>query len=157
MANHLLIAIEIAMSMRFFALVFPIVVKTVNSTMWHLMPFLMILPVHVSLVSITPLLGFYDCIFLHGTKEIPMCVETSQVINTPYELINPETFRKNLDLIHFSMNLFHGGTSFVIQNAFTAITAMSAKARADHQLLISSNLSTDSDSAGGDPAGRMRL
>jgi hypothetical protein len=122
MMRDLLIAVEIATTMR----VFPIILQTLKSAFRHAFPFMIALPMHLTMVQFVPVLSLCDCVLTHGAETLETCIDTSQICNMPYELLSLDTFKKNLDIVHFSLGLFENGTAHVIRNAFTAIAAKSA-------------------------------
>ena len=121
MANmrDVLIAVELAISLRFGAFVLKWVIKNIVWVFWTLTPYVFLLPIHLMFVQAIPMLAFLRCMADTdmSTSSFDKCVDTSGMLNSYTEFLNPDTMQQDLGLIRSSMDLVYNGSLIMLHQA----------------------------------------
>ena len=121
MANmrDVLIAVELAISLRFGAFVLKWVMKNIVWVFWTLTPYVFLLPTHIAFVQTIPLLALFQCVAdtEMSTEKWDKCYDTSGMINFYTEFLNPDTMQQDLNLIRSSMDLVYNGSLIMLHRA----------------------------------------
>jgi hypothetical protein len=118
MANmhDVLIAVELAISLRFGAFVLKWFLRNIAWVFWTATPYVFLLPIHLMFVQAIPVLAFFRCMtgMEMSMETWDKCVDVSGMLNTYTELLNPDTMQQDLDLIRSSMDLVYNGSLVVM-------------------------------------------
>ena len=124
MANmhDVLIAVELAISLRFGAFVLKWVMMNIAWIFWTITPYVFLFPTHLIFVQATPLLAFFRCVTDTGytkvsTDKVEECVYTSGIMDMYTEFLNPDTMQQDMVLIRSSMDLFYNGSLVILSRA----------------------------------------
>ena len=124
MANmrDVLIAVELAISLRFGAFVLKWTMKNIVWVFWTVTPYVFVLPMHLMLVLATPLVAFYTCVADKENTQVLTqrwgeCVDASGMLEIYPEFLNPDTMQQDLGLIRSSMDLVYNGSLIMLHRA----------------------------------------
>ena len=117
--HDVLIAVELAISLRFGAFVLKWFLRNIAWVFWTATPYVFLLPIHLMFVQAIPVLAFFRCMADTdmSTSSFDKCVDTSGMLNSYTELLNPDTMQQDLDLIRSSMDLFYNGSLVILSRA----------------------------------------
>ena len=110
--HNVLIAVELAISLRFGAFVLKWFLRNIAWVFWTATPYVFLLPIHLMFVQAIPVLAFFRCMADTdmSTSSFDKCVDTSGMLNTYAEFLNPDTMQQDLGLIRSSMDLVYNGS-----------------------------------------------
>ena len=120
--HNVLIAVELAISLRFGAFVLKWVMMNIAWIYWTITPYVFLLPTHLIFVQAIPLLSFFRCVADTGytkvsTDKVEECVYTSGIMDMYTEFLNPDTMQQDMVLIRSSMDLFYNGSLMILSRA----------------------------------------